>query len=149
MLDGGQLARLNSWAADIMETMAPVERKRLLRKMAVELRKSNQKRIRQNVSPDGGQFERRTSKPSNGRIRSGRMFRKMPRLMKTKVTANKLEIGFAGQTGRIATIHQFGHSEPPDDGYPAVRYPVRALLGINAKDQQMLNGILVDYLNQL
>jgi|GEM_PF-5645917 len=67
----GPAQALETWAAAQLARLAPAERRRLARKLAVEVRRDQQKRIAAQQNPDGSAYAPRKPRAEarNGRIR--------------------------------------------------------------------------------
>ncbi|MBH9537893.1 phage virion morphogenesis protein [Novosphingopyxis sp. YJ-S2-01] len=81
-------------------------------------------------------------------VRQRQMFRGLRtyRLLHRKWSAEDVEIGFDGASGRIASIHQDGLFEKSTPSSPAVRYPTRQLLGLTGLDEARISEIMFDML---
>lgn len=68
-----ELARLKEIAGAVLEGMAPAQRSRLMRRMAQDIRRSQQRRIAAQVAPDGAAWPprkpRREAKPASRAVR--------------------------------------------------------------------------------
>ncbi|MFX1735397.1 phage virion morphogenesis protein [Paraburkholderia sp. A1RI_3L] len=148
-----ELSAVETWAGALLGQLSPAGRRTVMRDVARELRRSQQKRIAAQRNPDGSAYEPRKAKPTQkkakgrdkrGRIRRTAMFMKLrtARLMKVDAEADGFAVGFAGRVGRIARIHQGGERVPVTPGGPKYRYPARALLGFTDTDR----AIILDWL---
>ena len=67
------LARLKEIASAVLGSMAPAQRSRLMRRMAQDIRRSQQRRIAAQVGPDGAPWPKRKpraqAKPASRAIR--------------------------------------------------------------------------------
>lgn len=135
---------LGTWLQPLLQRLSAQEQARLMRRIAIELRKRNQARTRQQVDAEGNRFVPRRS--GDGRP----MFRELTlaRYFKTKVTPFSASIGFSGSAGRIANVHQLGRTDVVNK-YRGItyRYPRRPLLGISDEDQAFIEGIIIDHLS--
>ena len=59
MAETGDLAELEEFVGGMLKSLGPRERRRLFRKVATQMRRSNQKRIAAQRNPDGSAFEKR------------------------------------------------------------------------------------------
>lgn len=151
------LHALEDWAGALLARLGPDERRTVATDIARELRRSQQKRIREQRNPDGSTFEARKRRlvMENGRLREkqGRIKRQMfmklrtARFFKVKNDAAGVAIGFSGRIARLARVHQDGElSQVAADG-PSYQYPVRQLLGLTAADREMIRDRLLAHLS--
>ena len=129
------LAQLPLWVRGIAETMSPAKRRQLARKIGIELRKANQSRTAAQSDADGNAFIAPLQAKNNP------MFREITnaRYFQVKATDSQVAIGFGGNAGRIARIHQEGQlSEVRKGSAKKYPYPVRTLLGINDDDERLI-----------
>jgi phage virion morphogenesis protein len=142
---------LTDWCDGLLAQLEPAQRRKLLRAVATELRKSNMQRIKAQVQPDGTAFEaRKQSKNLRGQKR-GRvkaMFAKLRTASNFKVeaTADRAALGFTGRAGRIARVHHYGLRDRVRAGGPEYKYPKRELLGVSPSNQQQLAGTILGHL---
>lgn len=146
------LAQLETWAAGLLERVAPPSRRRLAIELAAALRRSQAERIRHQLSPDGEPFvpRKRRLRDKRGRIKRDQMFAKLrtARYLMAAATPDVAEVGFRGRTSRIARVHQDGNVDAVAPGGPRVRYPRRRLLGFAATDRVMIRDLLIDRLTR-
>lgn len=161
-VDGGDLRELEEFVGGMLKSLDPAARRGLLRRVARQMRTSNQKRIAAQRNPDESAFaERRTQntgeapkKRNSGKrkkrtsIREGVMFRKIRQSKYLKVGSTPYEawIGFAGRVSRIARIHQLGLRDRPARHAREVRYDKRELLGMTAADREELLDAVIGHL---
>lgn len=141
--------------ARLIDQVTPAGRAALARRIAADMRKTNAKRIRDNIEPDGGSMvprqPRRQGKRLRDRIgpaalRGEKMFARAngAKHLRAKATADGAQIGFAGSTARIMRIHQLGlRGKVAPDG-PSVSYPAREVLGISADDRARILTMIGD-----
>lgn len=81
-------------------------------------------------------------------IRQRAMFRRIRRTGIMQADANDQEawVGFAGRVAAVARIHQLGLLDRPSHQGPEVRYAVRELLGLTAKDRADLLDAVIEHL---
>lgn len=130
--------------------MHPAGRAVLMAKLALELHRSQARRITQQRNPDGTTFQRRKNiRDSNGDIRL-RMFNKIRtyRFLKEQHTADYVAIGFVGRIARIARVHQFGLNDRPGKGQNFIRYPKRELLGFSPEDIRLIERLTREFLQK-
>lgn len=142
--------QLEGWMLGLLEKFTPAQRRRLTQQWVRTLRQSQQKRIQQQLNPDGSPYEAR--KPQK-RDKKGRVKRKMftkirtARYLKTKATPDLAEVSFSNsRIERIAATHQYGLREKLGKRGTVVKYPNRELLGITSKNFQNLDIQLISYL---
>ena len=128
------LAQLPLWVRGIAETMSPAKRRQVARKIGIELRKANQSRTAAQSDADGNAFVAPLQAKNNP------MFREITnaRHFQVKATDSQVAIGFGGNAGRIARIHQEGKMSEVRPGSRKYPYPVRTLVGINAEDERLI-----------
>lgn len=63
-VDGGDLAELEAFVGGMLKSMEPRARRKLFRKVATTMRRSNQKRIAAQRNPDGSAFASRKPPPA-------------------------------------------------------------------------------------
>lgn len=138
--------QLEDWMLGLLEKFTPAQRRKLTQQWARTLRQSQQKRIQQQLNPDGSPYEAR--KPQK-RDKKGRVKRKMftkirtARYLKTKATPDMAEVSFSNsRIERIAATHQYGLREKLGKRGPVVKYPQRGLLGINSGDIEIVSDMI-------
>lgn len=154
MADDG-LDHLAPWLDGYLQRLGPAERRKMTRKLGKELRDANAKRIRANVQPDGSAMEpRKSQRDRRGRLRKrkGRMFPKaaLARNLRAQSGADEIVIRFRPLVARIAEIHHFGEEAPVDPHVRnsiRVRYAQRRLLGLGARDQDLIERSALDRLD--
>lgn len=128
----------------------------MARSIALELRRSQQKRIAAQMAPDGSPFAPRRpqgqslrDKRGSIRRRKGAMFVKLrtARWLKATATAQGAEVGFVGRVARLARVHQEGLSDQVAPGGRVVRYAARRLLGFSSADREMIRDRILDHLS--
>ncbi|TBL48943.1 phage virion morphogenesis protein [Obesumbacterium proteus] len=127
--------QLEDWMVGLLEKFTPAKRRKLAQQWARTLRQSQQKRIQQQLNPDGSPYEARKpqKRDKKGRVKR-KMFRKIrtARYLKTKATPDMAEVSFSNsRIERIAATHQYGLREKLGKRGPVVKYPQRELLGFN------------------
>lgn len=144
------LPALEAFAADLLAQLEPGARQELARRIARDLRASQQKRIAAQQNPDGSSYTPRKPqlRHQKGKIR-GQMFAKLrtARHLKAKGTADAALVAFTSDVSRIARVHQFGLRDKVNrkTGLEA-DYPERQLLGISAEDEALIRDLATDYL---
>jgi phage virion morphogenesis protein len=142
------LAEFEQLAGALLRTVAPAERRRLLRAMARDLQTSQRQRIARQQDPDGKPFAPRKATTGKlrrkGTIRRAAMFRKLrlSRNLAAGATDTEAWVGFSGRAARIARVHQEGLEDRPTKNGKPVRYARRVLLG----DTEAERGRMLDLL---
>ncbi|WP_082647722.1 phage virion morphogenesis protein [Lysobacter antibioticus] len=144
------LEQLETWAAPLIAALAPTARRRLLQALAVDLRRSQQRRIAQQRNPDGSAYAPRKPQRDDrtGRIRRGAMFRRirMTRHLRATSNADGVRVGYAGRVARIARVHQEGSLDRAKHSGALLRYARRQLLGFSPADRERLQSALLAHL---
>jgi len=141
---------LDNWVAAQLARLAPAARRQLARKLALGIRRDQQKRIAAQQNPDGSPYTPRKPRAvaRSGQIRRKALFSKLRRAkyLRIRATANGAEIGFTGRSARIARIHQYGLRDRVARNGPTVRYPRRELLGFTAELRAKVRNLLIEHL---
>lgn len=155
MADG--FAELESFLTAELAKLSPARRRRMTRKIGMEIRKANAKRIAENIQPDGSAMQARkprTLAAGKGAIKRGRMFRKMRLARSFKITpsANGVSVGFEGPVAHTARAHQYGLTDfvGRTEAGKTVRakYPKRVLLGFAPEDLEMIADTVLAMLDE-
>ena len=112
-----------------------------MRRIATRLRQQWSQRIRSQVDPSGAGFIPRKAKGRkfrSKRVKTGAMFAKTPRLLKTAYSTSHAEIGFAGRLAQIMAVHQYGQVARPSPTVRPVQYAVRETVGFSSEDEQLI-----------
>ena len=144
--------QLEDWMVGLLEKFTPAQRRKLTQQWARTLRQSQQKRIQQQLNPDGSPYEARKpqKRDKKGRVKR-KMFRKIrtSRYLKTKATLDMAEVSFSNnRIEKIATTHQLGLRERLGKRGPVVKYPQRKLLGMTEIDIGRVGDELINYLSE-
>lgn len=146
MSDLNQLgSSLPEWVAGIASQLDNKNLRKVNRALAVEMRKANRERIRDQVDPDGQRFIDPLQKKNNP------MFREITkaRYLKYKATSRYAQAGFRGNAAHIARIHHEGRlSQVRPDSPKKYPYPERRLLGISDVDKHIIIRVLREQLSQ-
>nr|WP_304187685.1 phage virion morphogenesis protein [Hafnia alvei] len=142
--------KLEDWMVGLLEKFTPAQRRKLAQQWARTLRQSQQKRIQQQLNPDGSPYEARKpqKRDKKGRVKR-KMFRKIrtARYLKTKATPDMAEVSFSNsRIERIAATHQYGLREKLGKRGPVVKYPQRQLLGVTDIDMNSFGDKMINYL---
>jgi phage virion morphogenesis protein len=131
-----ELQEVDAWLDALLAWLEPAARKRMMRELAQQLRRSQQKNIRLQRNPDGTGYEPRrvTVRTKKGRIKR-QMFAKLrtTKYLKITTSADSASVEFAGQVQRIARVHHYGLREKVNYSRKSIKYPKRNLLGFNSK----------------
>lgn len=153
MADG--FAKLEKFLTAELAKLSPARRRRIARKIGMEIRKANAKRIAENIQPDGSAMQARKARKlaaGKGAIKRGRMFRKMrlARSFKVNPSANGVSVGFEGPVAHTARAHHYGLIDfvgRTEVGKSVrAKYPERVLLGFAAEDLQMVENTVLEML---
>lgn len=144
------LQALATWLAPQLAALTPQERRALARKVAQDMRRANQTRIKGQTDPDGAAFvprkiPRAPIRGKAGRIRRA-MFEKLrtARFMKAKGEDAAAVVDFAGSAGRLAHVHHFGLRDRVNrSGGTEYSYPSRRLLGFAPEDIERITDVVL------
>ncbi|MFN3456463.1 MAG: phage virion morphogenesis protein [Novosphingobium sp.] len=149
------LSRLDEWMGQVTHGLTPPERKRTSQKLGRELRKSNLKRIADNVQPDGTPMEPKKARyDRRGRLREkagGKMFQGLRYAKHWRIDATEDGVTVTAESplvDRNASVSQFGETQTIGrlrDRTPIrYRYPVRRLLGFSPEDEDLAMQVVSD-----
>lgn len=140
---------LESFAADLIASLEPAARAELAKRIARELRASQQQRIAAQKNPDGSAYQPRKPqiRHQKGKIRQ-QMFAKLRTawFLKAKSSVSSALVEFTDQVSRIAIVHQRGLRDRVSKTGPEITYPERQLLGISAADETLIMELAVAHL---
>ena len=143
------LQKVDAWLAALLANLEPAARKRMMRELAQQLRRTQQNNIRLQRNPDGTGYEPRrvTARTKKGRIKR-QMFAKLrtTKYLKTAASADSASVQFAGQVQRIARVHHYGLRDRVSRKGPEVRYTKRQLLGFDSTAINLIKEQLLTYL---
>ncbi|MLB23189.1 phage virion morphogenesis protein [Salmonella enterica subsp. enterica] len=146
-----ELQRVDDWLTALLANLEPAARKRMMRQLAQELRRSQQQNIRLQRNPDGTAFEARrvTARSKKGRIKR-QMFAKLrtTKYLKTAATADSASVQFDGKVQRIARVYHYGLRDRVRRNGPEVRYAERRLLGVNDEVETVTRDTLLRWVSQ-
>ena len=144
-----ELQQVDAWLTALLASLAPAERKRMLRELAQQLRRAQQQNIRLQRNPDGSGYEPRrvTVRTKQGRIKR-QMFSKLrtARYLKATASADSASVQFEGRVQRIARIHHYGLRDRVGRKGPEIRYTERRLLGVNDEVETITHDTLLRWL---
>ena len=147
-----ELSAFDTRLAGLIAALSPQSRKALAATIAKRLRKHQQQRIKQQVTPEGQPFTPRRPQPL--RAKKGRIKREMfarlrtAKYMKAKGTADDAVVEFTGQVQRMAKVHQYGLRDRPSVRAKEMQYPARPLLGLDAVDTSKIEKIILNFISQ-
>lgn len=147
-----ELSAFDTRLAGLITALSPQSRKAMAATIAKRLRKHQQQRIKQQITPEGQPFTPRRPQPlraKKGRIKR-EMFAKLrtAKYMKAKGTADDAVVEFTGQVQRMAKVHQYGLRDRPSVRAKEMQYPARPLLGLDAEDMKIVEEELINLLSQ-
>lgn len=151
-----ELIQLEQWVGPLLAKLAPAQRQQLARSIALDLRRSQQRRIAAQVAPDGTPYAARKRQTESLREKRGAirrrkdtMFAKLrtARWLKTSITHKGAEVGFFGRVARLARVHQDGGMDRVAPDGPIAKYPARPLLGFTSMDREMVRDRVLEYLH--
>lgn len=144
-----ELQQVDAWLTALLASLAPAERKRMLRELAQQLRRTQQQNIRLQRNPDGSGYEPRrvTARTKQGRIKR-QMFTKLrtAKYLKATASADSASVQFEGRVQRIARVHHYGLRDRVSRKGPEIRYTERRLLGVNDEAEVVTRNILLRWL---
>lgn len=149
-----ELQRIEEWIGGLLVKVSPVERRRLSRKIGLDLRRSQSVRIASQRNPDSTGFTPRKNQKRiqsrKGRLKRMRaeMFQrlKMVSRMNLKTDQDQISISFLEKVSRIARIHQLGLKDRVSKNGPEAQYPARRLLGFSQTDEQLIRDSILKHL---
>lgn len=129
-----ELQEVDAWLDALLAGLEPAARKCMMRELAQQLRRSQQKNIRMQRNPDGTAYEPRrvTARTKQGRIRR-QMFAKLrtAKYLKAVASPDSASVEFDNRVQRIARVHHYGLRDRVSRKGPVITYPHRRLLGTN------------------
>ncbi|EMA2604426.1 phage virion morphogenesis protein [Klebsiella pneumoniae] len=144
-----ELQKVDAWLDALLAGLEPAARKRMMRELAQQLRRSQQKNIRMQRNPDGTAYEPRrvTARTKQGRIRR-QMFTKLrtTKYLKAIASQNTASVEFESRVQRIARVHHYGLRDRVSRKGPEVKYAERRLLGINDETEAIIRETLLDWI---
>lgn len=140
---------IDAFAADLIASLEPSARKALAQDIARQLKTSQQKRIADQLNPDGSAFVLRKPqiRHKKGKIRRT-MFAKLrtAKYLKSSSTADAAIIKFTAQVSRIARVHQLGLRDRVNKTGAEANYPARELLGLTTEDETLIRELVTAHL---
>lgn len=152
MTSGTDILALESWVSTALAQLAPAARKKLFREIGTELRRRTRTRMARQTGPDGEAWPAR-ARDAGRKVRSKvKMMQGLRETRRLLLNADPqgLELGWAGTTARIASVHQEGDTDYVDRSQSTqqVRYPIRRLIGLPADDVDFVRTRLLDALTR-
>ncbi|HBQ3262170.1 TPA: phage virion morphogenesis protein [Klebsiella pneumoniae] len=146
-----ELQEVDAWLDALLAGLEPAARKRMMRELTQQLRRSQQKNIRMQRNPDGTAYEPRrvTARTKQGRIRR-QMFAKLRTIKYLKAIASQdaASVEFESRVQRIARVHHYGLRDQVSRKGPEVKYTVRCLLGVNTEVTTITYDTLIGILSK-
>ncbi|HFN0464139.1 TPA: phage virion morphogenesis protein [Klebsiella quasipneumoniae subsp. similipneumoniae] len=146
-----ELQEVDAWLDALLAGLEPAVRKRMMRELAQQLRRSQQKNIRMQRNPDGTAYEPRrvTARTKQGRIRR-QMFAKLrtTKYLKAIASQDAASVEFESRVQRIARVHHYGLRDRVSRKGVVIRYAERQLLGINSEVKALIMDVLQEWLSK-
>ncbi|HCT3873801.1 TPA: phage virion morphogenesis protein [Klebsiella michiganensis] len=144
-----ELQEVDAWLDALLAGLEPAARKRMMRDLAQQLLRSQQKNIRMQRNPDGTAYEPRrvTARTKQGRIRR-QMFTRLrtAKYLKAVASPDSASVEFEGRVRRIARVHHYGLRDRVSRKGPEVKYSERRLLGMNDEVKISIHDTLLSWL---
>ncbi|MEX0557852.1 phage virion morphogenesis protein [Raoultella terrigena] len=141
-----ELQEVDAWLDALLAGLEPAARNRMMRELAQQLRRSQQKNIRMQRNPDGTVYEPRrvTARTKQGRIRR-QMFAKLrtAKYLKAVASPDSASVEFDNRVQRIARVHHYGLRDRASHRGPSVQYPERKLLGYSDENYKMIINVII------
>lgn len=156
MVVADELTQLELWVAPLLAKLAPPQQRQLARTIALDLRRSQQRRIAAQMAPDGTPYVARKRQTESLREKCGfirrrraAMFVKLrtARWLKVSVTNDGAEVGFFGRVARLARVHQEGGMDRVAPNGPIAIYPSRPLLAFAKADRTTIRDRILQFLH--
>ncbi|HBV8720884.1 phage virion morphogenesis protein [Citrobacter sp. AATXR] len=147
-----ELTALQERLAGLIASLSPAARRQMAAEIAKKLRTSQQQRIKRQQAPDGTPYAARKRQPV--RSKKGRIKREMfarlrtNRFMKAKGCDSAAVVEFTGRVQRMVRVHQYGLKDRPNRNSRDVQYEARPLIGFTRDDEQMIENVIVSFLNR-
>ncbi|MCU5773073.1 phage virion morphogenesis protein [Erwiniaceae bacterium BAC15a-03b] len=144
-----ELHQVDEWLTALLGRFTTAERKKLLREVALKMRKQQQQNITLQRSPDGTAFEPRriTARSKKGRVRR-KMFTKLKtaKYLKAGATADEATVQFEGKVQRIARVHHYGLRDRVNKRGLTAKYAERPLLGLSDNLENDIQYTLINWI---
>lgn len=149
------LKALEQWASVLLANLDPARRRQVTTKVAQDLRRSQQHRIKAQMTPEGFKYSprkpRKDLRNKKDRIKKQKaaMFTKLRNNtnLKVKADGNEIAVGFFGRVARIARVHQFGLNDRVAKDGPEVRYVERRLVGFSVADRKLIHDSVLKHVS--
>lgn len=145
-----ELHWVDDWLTALLANLEPAARSRMMRQLAQQLRRTQQRNIRLQRNPNGSGYEPRkvTVRTKKGRIKR-QMFSKLrtAKYLKTAAKADSASVQFEGKVQRIARVHHYGLRDRVKKGGPEVVYTRRELLGYSKDFENQLIDTIISALS--
>ncbi|HBX8125257.1 TPA: phage virion morphogenesis protein [Klebsiella pneumoniae] len=145
-----ELQEVEAWLDALLAGLEPAARKRMMRELAQQLRRSQQKNIRMQRNPDGTAYEPRrvTARTKTGRIRR-QMFARLrtTKYLNAVASPDSASVEFERRVQRIARVHHYGLRDRVSRRGPEVQYSQRRLLGINDEVEDITRDTFLRWLS--
>lgn len=146
-----ELSYLTEHLGRIIDGLSDGQTLKLKKTLAQKLRNNQKNRITAQQNVDGSSYA--PKKPQ--RKRKGQRVRK--KMMNTIKNAKHMKIehskegfavGYVGRMAQVAEVHQYGLTARVDAKRgTSAAYPVRELLGISDDDRQMIDEMVLEYID--
>jgi phage virion morphogenesis protein len=134
---------LDTRLALIAEGLSGAHGKSVMFAIANELRRRNRLRVHAQQNLDGSPYPPRSSNSARAAAKKKLLLWFLDdKRMQANSGENWAEVGFSGRTAELAAVHQFGQTIKPFKKGPAVRYPIRELIGLRQADKQYVRETL-------
>ncbi|WP_313287672.1 phage virion morphogenesis protein [Leclercia sp.] len=145
------LHKVDEWLAALLTNLEPAARQRMMRELALGVRRNQQQNIRLQRNPDGSRYEPRkvSARTKKGRIKR-QMFSKLrtAKYLKTTASADSASVQFERKVQRMARVHHYGLRDYVYRNGPKVRYRERKLLGLNQNCADVIQSMLLTWLSK-
>ena len=146
-----ELSYLPEHLGRIIDGLSDGQTLKLKKTLAQKLRKNQKKRITAQQNVDGSSY---TPKKPQRKRKGQRVRKKMMNTIKNakhmKIEHSKegFAVGYVGRMAQVAEVHQYGLTARVDAKRgTSAAYPVRELLGISDDDRQMIDEMVLEYLD--
>lgn len=150
------LNALEQWAGALLAQLQPAQRRAVNRKVAIDLRRSQMRRIASQQAPDGTAYiarkKRKNLRGKSGRIkRQKAMFTNLRKAKHLKIRSDEHQtsIGYFGWVARVARIHQKGLTDRVAKNGVLHHYAERHLLGFSETDRTMIRELLLRHITAI
>lgn len=148
--------RISGWVQTYIDRLSATEQRKLLKRLAQEMRRRNQDRMRAQISPEGEPWKarkaQRTRRNKKGQIistvRRLAMMRKLRQTahFKIRARAEASTVGWSGRDAMIASKQHYGGEQRLQFGL--AKYPARPLIGINDADIKAAQSLILTALEE-